>query len=254
MSNLILTRSHILHMLFVDLDTVPSFFHTCDQKINTRCPIIADGVFVWCFCSYKTDLKMVLATHQSYYSLLMQQRIEIDYTPAQRQDASSVALSLTVGEQHVTIPKDVPFTIISTEKAFGELAPRLTGRDDVLPLRPTSPHWPELLMRRLRAEGTLTPPSSFSSHAAVPPRLAPYPVAPPVVQHVAPRTARVVAASNPTAHPPSRKDVYQQKRAEEGAKREVIVIEEGDDKEDPPPSSAPKAKGAKMATSGLISF
>ena len=163
-SDLTMVRSNVEHICFVDIDSVPSFFKKCDDIFNTvpARRIIPPGVFVWCFCSRASNVSAVIGNHTSFYSLLMTQRVEVDYTPATCRDASSIALAKCVGQVHADILLAIPFTIISSESAFSEVAPLLRDRD-VLHVQPTSQHWPEVLANRLRSSDLPSPATMVES-------------------------------------------------------------------------------------------
>ena len=202
-SDLTMVRSNVEHICFVDIDSVPSFFEKCDDKFNTARPLIPPGVFVWCFCSRVSDLSTVIGRHTSFYSLLMAQQVEVDYTPATRPDASDIALAMCVGQLHADILLAIPFTIISSENAFSEVAPRLRDRD-VIHVRPTSHHWPEVLASRLR-------PSDGSPATVAEPLVRPRV---PIVMHHSTRVTP--AASDPAIRHfvPDRKTAYVNKRSD----------------------------------------
>ena len=216
-SDLTMVRSNVEHICFVDIDSVPSFFEKCDDKFNTARRLIPPGVFVWCFCSRVSDLSTVIGRHTSFYSLLMAQQVEVDYTPATRPDASDIALAMCVGQLHADILLAIPFTIISSENAFSEVAPRLRDRD-VIHVRPTSHHWPEVLASRLR-------PSDGSPATVAEPLVRPRV---PMVHHhptrvtpAAPATPAPALATRVTLPPPAyphfvpdRKTAYVNKRSD----------------------------------------
>eukprot|EP00760_Papus_ankaliazontas_P025966 PhM_4_TR2955/c0_g1_i1/m.7678 len=121
-------RHNVRHLILIDLDNVKNFFEVCDNAGQTV-SVIPEGTFVWCFCSRNTQLSRTLGKSLTFYSLLVKQMIEIDFTPATRADSAGVALAMRIGQLHHELPQDVPFTILSEADAFKEVQPRLQGRD-----------------------------------------------------------------------------------------------------------------------------
>ena len=84
---------------------------------------------MWAFCG-RTSLFQALG-RLTFYTLLASQAVEIDSSPTPREDATALALSMTIGQVHEIIPMEIPFTVLGASKGFEEIAPRLEGARDI---------------------------------------------------------------------------------------------------------------------------
>lgn len=107
--------SKFSHILFIDLDNWKKFF-----ELPYPLP---SGVFVWGFCGGNYTSKKKMSTH--FTALVHERRFYQHPKCGTTKNAADFALCVQAARLDLLLPMNIPFTVLSGDKGFGELKAQL---------------------------------------------------------------------------------------------------------------------------------
>ena len=166
-------RSGLRHVCFVDLDSLPDFFHDLNENLDSI--LREEKVFLFVYLCHRAPHAVL--NSNSFYWLLRSQRVEMEMIPKPSGQDRPVlcvdALEEKVKQLHGTLDDSVFFTIVAGElyrRRLEMLSSVVAVRRNISTITPQQAYyhhrWTHDLKQRLRICGSLQPSSSGTAGVA----------------------------------------------------------------------------------------
>eukprot|EP00759_Apiculatamorpha_spiralis_P016068 PhF_6_TR22471/c0_g1_i1/m.31863 len=129
LSHVVISRTSIGHIVFVNLDATPNFFHWLEHLGSSS--ILHPEVFFWLFTSSPAQQAKAVGASRLFWLLVEKSRVEVDCQSkhdTHRPDNVDVAMAFIVGEKNSAMLQSVRFTVVGA-KAHNHEQSRNSFRD-----------------------------------------------------------------------------------------------------------------------------